>query len=133
MGFESSERKMKTFMSLGTTKTNDNKVLSKFFVITKKNSQGQYEKLPMIDSNNYPKPFYGFLTRITPLLDNVITPPVSSTIRLVIPPGTYVKKVGHLLYKINAWKGMPSEYRKAINGGVIISHAMVKGLIKTGI
>jgi len=67
------------------------------------------------------------------LLDNVITPPVSSTIRLVIPPGTYVKKVGHLQYKINAWKGMPSEYRKAINGGVIISHAMVKGLIKTGI
>lgn len=73
MGFESSERKMKTFMSLGTTKTNDNKVLSKFFVINKKNNQGQYEKLPMVDSNNYPKPFYGFLTRITPLLDNVIT------------------------------------------------------------
>jgi hypothetical protein len=60
-------------MSLGTTKTNDNKVLSKFFVINKKNNQGQYEKLPMVDSNNYPKPFYGFLTRITPLLDNVIT------------------------------------------------------------
>jgi len=27
----------------------------------------------MVDQNNYPKPFYGFLTRVTPILDNLIT------------------------------------------------------------
>jgi hypothetical protein len=73
MGFESSERKMRTYMSLGSTKSNDNKVTAKFFVVNKKNNNGQYEKLPMVDQNNYPKPFYGFLTKITPILDNVIT------------------------------------------------------------
>jgi hypothetical protein len=73
MGFETTERKSRTFMSLGTTKNNDNKVTSKFFVVNKKNNQGQYEKIPMVDASNYPKPFYGFLTRITPVLDNVIT------------------------------------------------------------
>lgn len=60
-------------------------------------------------------------------LDDMITPPPFSTIRIVIPSGTYVKKVGHLQYKINAWRGMPNEYRKAINSGVVISHALVKG------
>jgi hypothetical protein len=73
MGFESSERKMRTYMSLGSTKSNDNKVTAKFFVVNKKNNDGQYEKLPMVDSNNYPKPFYGYLTKITPILDNNIT------------------------------------------------------------
>jgi hypothetical protein len=73
MGFETTERKSRTFMSLGTTKNNDNKITSKFFVVNKKNNQGQYEKIPMVDANNYPKPFYGFLTRINPVLDNVIT------------------------------------------------------------
>lgn len=73
MGFETSERKSRTYMSLGATKSNDNKVISKFFVVNKKNNQGQYEKHPMVDSNNYPKPFYGFLTKITPVPDNVIT------------------------------------------------------------
>jgi hypothetical protein len=73
MGFESSERKMRTYMSLGSTKSNDNKVTAKFFVVNKKNNNGQYEKLPMVDQNNYPKPFYGFLTKVTPILDNMIT------------------------------------------------------------
>jgi hypothetical protein len=73
MGFESSERKTRTYMSLGSTKSNDNKVTAKFFVVNKKNNDGQYEKLPMVDSNNYPKPFYGFLTKITPAIDNYIT------------------------------------------------------------
>lgn len=73
MGFESSERKTRTYMSLGSTKSNDNKVTAKFFVVNKKNNDGQYEKLPMVDSNNYPKPFYGYLTKITPILDNFIT------------------------------------------------------------
>jgi hypothetical protein len=58
---------------LGSTKSNDNKVTAKFFVVNKKNNDGQYEKLPMVDSNNYPKPFYGFLTKITPAIDNYIT------------------------------------------------------------
>jgi len=73
MGFETINRKSKTYMSLGSTKSNDNKVTSKFFVVNKKNNDGQYEKIPMVDQNNYPKPFYGFLTKITPLLDNYIT------------------------------------------------------------
>jgi len=73
MGFETNERKNRTYMSLGSTKSNDNKVTSKFFVVNKKNNNGQYEKLPMVDQNNYPKPFYGFLTRVTPILDNLIT------------------------------------------------------------
>jgi hypothetical protein len=60
-------------MSLGSTKSNDNKITAKFFVVNKKNNNGQYEKLPMVDQNNYPKPFYGFLTRVTPILDNLIT------------------------------------------------------------
>lgn len=60
-------------MSLGSTKSNDNKITAKFFVVNKKNNDGQYEKIPMVDSNNYPKPFYGYLTKITPILDNVIT------------------------------------------------------------
>lgn len=73
MGFETNQRKSKTYMSLGSTKSNDNKVTSKFFVVNKKNNDGQYEKIPMVDQNSYPKPFYGFLTRITPILDNTIT------------------------------------------------------------
>jgi len=73
MGFETTQRKNRTYMSLGSTKSNDNKVTSKFFVVNKKNNDGQYEKIPMVDQNNYPKPFYGFLTKITPLLDNYIT------------------------------------------------------------
>jgi hypothetical protein len=73
MGFESSERKNRTYMSLGSTKSNDNKITSKFFVVNKRNNDGHYERIPMVDQNNYPKPFYGFLTKITPLLDNVIT------------------------------------------------------------
>jgi hypothetical protein len=60
-------------MSLGSTKSNDNKITAKFFVVNKKNNDGQYEKHPMVDSNNYPKPFYGYLTKITPILDNIIT------------------------------------------------------------
>jgi hypothetical protein len=73
MGFETPERKNRTYMSLGSTKSNDNKVTAKFFVVNKRNNDGHYEKIPMVDQNNYPKPFYGFLTKITPLLDNVIT------------------------------------------------------------
>jgi hypothetical protein len=73
MGFETTERKNRTYMSLGSTKSNDNKITSKFFVVNKKNNDGQYERIPMVDQNNYPKPFYGFLTKITPILDNVIT------------------------------------------------------------
>lgn len=73
MGFETINRKSKTYMSLGSTKSNDNKVTSKFFVVNKKNNDGQYEKIPMVDQNNYPKPFYGYLTKINPLLDNYIT------------------------------------------------------------
>jgi len=73
MGFETIQRKNRTYMSLGSTKSNDNKVTAKFFVVNKKNNNGQYEKLPMVDQNNYPKPFYGFLTKITPILDNIIT------------------------------------------------------------
>jgi len=73
MGFETIQRKSKTYMSLGSTKSNDNKVTAKFFVVNKKNNEGQYEKLPMVDQNNYPKPFYGYLTKITPILDNIIT------------------------------------------------------------
>jgi hypothetical protein len=73
MGFETLERKNRTYMSLGSTKSNDNKITAKFFVVNKRNNDGQYEKLPMVDSNNYPKPFYGYLTKITPILDNVIT------------------------------------------------------------
>jgi hypothetical protein len=73
MGFETTTNKPKVYMSLGATKSNDNKVISKFFVISKRNNQGQYEKVPMIDSNNYPKPFFGYLTKITSALDNVIT------------------------------------------------------------
>ena len=60
-------------MSLGSTKSNDNKITAKFFVVNKKNNEGQYEKIPMLDQNNYPKPFYGFLTKVTPILDNYIT------------------------------------------------------------
>jgi hypothetical protein len=73
MGFETNERKNRTYMSLGSTKSNDNKVTAKFFVVNKKNNNGQYEKIPMLESTGYPKPFYGFLTKITPILDNVIT------------------------------------------------------------
>ena len=73
MGFETTQRKNRTYMSLGSTKSNDNKVTAKFFVVNKKNNDGQYEKIPMVDQNNYPKPFYGYLTKIIPLLDNVIT------------------------------------------------------------
>jgi hypothetical protein len=73
MGFETIQRKSRTYMSLGSTKSNDNKVTAKFFVVNKKNNDGQYEKIPMVDANNYPKPFYGFLTRVTPILDNIIT------------------------------------------------------------
>lgn len=73
MGFETTERKNRTYMSLGSTKSNDNKITAKFFVVNKRNNDGQYEKLPMVDQNNYPKPFYGYLTKITPLLDNIIT------------------------------------------------------------
>jgi hypothetical protein len=73
MGFETNERKSKTYMSLGSTKSNDNKITAKFFVVNKRNNEGQYEKLPMVDQNNYPKPFYGFLTKVTPNLDNYIT------------------------------------------------------------
>ena len=73
MGFETIQRKNRTFMSLGSTKSNDNKVTAKFFVVNKRNNDGQYEKLPMVDANNYPKPFYGFLTKVTPILDNIIT------------------------------------------------------------
>jgi hypothetical protein len=73
MGFETIQRKNRTYMSLGSTKSNDNKITAKFFVVNKKNNDGQYEKIPMVDQNNYPKPFYGFLTKITPLLDNYIT------------------------------------------------------------
>jgi len=60
-------------MSLGSTKSNDNKVTAKFFVVNKKNNNGQYEKIPMLETTGYPKPFFGFLTKITPILDNVIT------------------------------------------------------------
>jgi hypothetical protein len=73
MGFETNQRKSRTYMSLGSTKSNDNKITAKFFVVNKKNNEGQYEKLPMVDQNNYPKPFYGFLTKVTPILDNYIT------------------------------------------------------------
>jgi hypothetical protein len=73
MGFETNNRKSRTYMSLGSTKSNDNKITAKFFVVNKKNNDGQYEKIPMVESTGYPKPFYGFLTRITPLLDNIIT------------------------------------------------------------
>lgn len=73
MGFETIQRKSRTYMSLGSTKSNDNKVTAKFFVVNKKNNDGQYEKIPMVDQNNYPKPFYGFLTKATPILDNYIT------------------------------------------------------------
>jgi hypothetical protein len=73
MGFETNEKKSKTYMSLGSTKSNDNKVTSKFFVVNKRNNDGQYEKLPMVETNGYPKPFYGFLTRVSPILDNMIT------------------------------------------------------------
>jgi hypothetical protein len=73
MGFETIQRKSRTYMSLGSTKSNDNKVTAKFFVVNKKNNDGQYEKIPMVDANNYPKPFYGFLTKISPILDNIIT------------------------------------------------------------
>lgn len=73
MGFETTERKNRTYMSLGSTKSNDNKVTSKFFVVNRKNAHGQYEKIPMVDQNNYPKPFYGYLTKVTPILDNMIT------------------------------------------------------------
>jgi len=73
MGFETNNRKSRTYMSLGSTKSNDNKITAKFFVVNKKNNDGQYEKTPMVDANNYPKPFYGFLTKVTPILDNIIT------------------------------------------------------------
>jgi len=73
MGFETIQRKSRTYMSIGSTKSNDNKITAKFFVVNKKNNDGQYEKIPMVDQNNYPKPFYGFLTKVTPILDNYIT------------------------------------------------------------
>jgi hypothetical protein len=73
MGFETNQRKNRTYMSLGSTKSNDNKVTAKFFVVNKKNNNGQYEKIPMLETTGYPKPFFGFLTKITPILDNVIT------------------------------------------------------------
>lgn len=73
MGFETNTQKSKTYMSIGSTKSNDNKITAKFFVVNKKNNEGKYEKIPMVDQNNYPKPFYGFLTRITPVIDNYIT------------------------------------------------------------
>ena len=73
MGFETNAQKSKTYMSLGSTKSNDNKITAKFFVVNKKNNEGKYEKIPMVDQNNYPKPFYGFLTKINPILDNYIT------------------------------------------------------------
>jgi hypothetical protein len=68
-------------------------------------------------------------------IDDVPIYPKFNNISMTIPSGTYVKKVGHLQYKVNGWKGMPVEYKKAINSrsGVIISHAMVKGMIKTEI
>lgn len=73
MGFEINDKKPRTYMSIGSTKSNDNKITSKFFVVTKKNNSGQYEKIPMVEQSGYPKPFYGYLTKITPNLDNIIT------------------------------------------------------------
>lgn len=48
-------------------------------------------------------------------------------IQIVIPSGTYVKKVDDKKYKVNAWRGMPKEYKEAINDGVIITYNQVKG------
>jgi hypothetical protein len=56
---------------------------------------------------------------------DVIAFPSSKEIK--IPAGTYVKKVGPKEYKVNAWRGMPKEYKKYIDEGVTLTHSQVKG------
>jgi hypothetical protein len=50
-----------------------------------------------------------------------------SRVDIEIPSGTYVKKIPNGNYQVNAWRGMPKEYREAINSGVFLTYAQVKG------
>lgn len=49
------------------------------------------------------------------------------TVHMEIPSGTYVTKVEDKKYRVNAWRGMPKEYKETINKGVVITYNQVKG------
>lgn len=50
-----------------------------------------------------------------------------TTVNMEIPSGTYVTKVEDKKYRVNAWRGMPKEYKETINRGVVITYNQVKG------
>jgi hypothetical protein len=74
MGFESTNRKLKTYMGLSSTldPNNAKAVTAKFFYINQKDSSGAYKQIKMVENNNYPKPFYGYLTNISVDMDNKV-------------------------------------------------------------
>jgi len=49
------------------------------------------------------------------------------TVNITIPSGTYVTKIENKKYRVNAWRGMPKEYKETINRGVVITYNQVKG------
>lgn len=55
------------------------------------------------------------------------------TQNIVIPSGTYVKKIfdrwnpSEKMYRVKAWRGMPKEYKELVDYGVILTHKQVKG------
>jgi hypothetical protein len=72
MGFETqntnTSSKPVTYLNIVTEKEGE-KVIGKFFQASKK-VDGKYEKELLKNSYNYPLPFFGYLTGITPKLDN---------------------------------------------------------------
>lgn len=52
---------------------------------------------------------------------------------IVIPSGTYVKLTfdrwnpDNKMYRVQAWRGMPKEYKELIDYGVMLTHKQVKG------
>jgi hypothetical protein len=67
---------------------------------------------------------------ILDILDNWYEPVEIHTIK--VPAGTYVQKMEdrygkEKLYRIKAWRGMPKEYKKHIDEGLVIGYNLVKG------
>lgn len=71
----------------------------------------------------------------TKLPSDPIDPSAFFTHQIVIPSGTYVRKVfdrwnpTEKMYKVQGWRGMPKHYKESINSGVLLTHAQVKGKI----
>ena len=57
----------------------------------------------------------------------------SITQQIVIPSGTYVKLTfdrwnpTSKRYRVQAWRGMPKEYKELVDYGVMLTHKQVKG------